>query len=57
MREKIRFALSQAWRQMGDILGPGGLDGGNDRAAGVVASQRDTFAGQGFGGGVFLKSK
>ncbi len=25
VRDKIRFALEQAWRQMGDILGPGGL--------------------------------
>ena len=25
VREKIRFALEQAWRQMGDVLGPGGL--------------------------------
>ena len=25
VRDKIRFALGQAWRQMGDILGPGGL--------------------------------
>ncbi len=24
-RDKIRFSLQQAWRQMGDILGPGGL--------------------------------
>ena len=25
VREKVRFALGQAWRQMEDILGPGGL--------------------------------
>jgi AcrR family transcriptional regulator len=25
VRDKIRFALGEAWRQMGDILGPGGL--------------------------------
>lgn len=25
VRDKIRFSLQQAWRQMGDILGPGGL--------------------------------
>ena len=25
VRDKIRFALEQAWRQMGDVLGPGGL--------------------------------
>jgi len=25
VRDKIRFALEQAWRQMGEILGPGGL--------------------------------
>jgi len=25
VREKIRFALVQAWHQMGDVLGPGGL--------------------------------
>ncbi|CAM3540182.1 TetR-like C-terminal domain-containing protein [Nocardioides zeicaulis] len=25
MRDRIRFALEQAWRQMGDVLGPGGL--------------------------------
>ena len=25
VRDKVRFALGQAWRQMGDILGPGGL--------------------------------
>jgi AcrR family transcriptional regulator len=25
VRDKIRFALEQAWRQMADILGPGGL--------------------------------
>ena len=24
VREKIRFALEQAWRQMGEVLGPGG---------------------------------
>jgi AcrR family transcriptional regulator len=25
VRDKIRFALEQAWHQMGDVLGPGGL--------------------------------
>jgi AcrR family transcriptional regulator len=25
VREKIRFALQEAWRQMADVLGPGGL--------------------------------
>lgn len=25
VRDKIRFALGQAWRQMADVLGPGGL--------------------------------
>ena len=25
VRDKIRFRLEQAWRQMGDVLGPGGL--------------------------------
>lgn len=25
VRDKIRYALSQAWRQMADVLGPGGL--------------------------------
>ncbi|WP_193611935.1 TetR/AcrR family transcriptional regulator [Nocardioides lijunqiniae] len=25
VQDKIRFALGQAWRQMGDVLGPGGL--------------------------------
>ena len=25
VREKIRFALAKAWRQMADVLGPGGL--------------------------------
>jgi len=25
VQEKIRFALAQAWRQMSDVLGPGGL--------------------------------
>jgi AcrR family transcriptional regulator len=25
VQDKIRFALGQAWRQMGEILGPGGL--------------------------------
>jgi AcrR family transcriptional regulator len=25
VRDKIRFALGQAWRQMGEVLGPGGL--------------------------------
>src|SRR3954449_12106103 len=25
VREKIRVALDQAWRQMADVLGPGGL--------------------------------
>ena len=25
VRDKIRFSLQQAWRQMGEVLGPGGL--------------------------------
>ena len=25
VRDKVRFALGQAWHQMGDVLGPGGL--------------------------------
>ena len=42
VRDKVRFVLGQAWRQMGDILGPGGLaprvgghtPGGGGRPAG-----------------------
>lgn len=36
VREKIRFALEQAWRQMGEVLGPGGL-------AAIVANSDPEF--------------
>lgn len=37
VREKIRFALEQVWRQMADVLGPGGL-------AAIVAGTDPEFA-------------
>jgi AcrR family transcriptional regulator len=36
VREKIRFALEQAWHQMGGVLGPGGL-------AAIVSDQDPQF--------------
>jgi AcrR family transcriptional regulator len=36
VRDKIRFALEQAWHQMGDVLGPGGL-------AAIVSGQDPQF--------------
>jgi AcrR family transcriptional regulator len=38
VRDKIRFALEQAWRQMDDVLGPGGL-------AALVANSDPEFTG------------
>ena len=37
VRDKIRFALVQAWHQMGDVLGPGGL-------AAIVSDQDPEFS-------------